>query len=84
MLARDGGLQNIDADGRRVRAQADSGARAVPTVIAVLEDAGVATASVTVARPSLDDVYLRLTGRSFAEADTEAESGRGDREGVRR
>jgi ABC-2 type transport system ATP-binding protein len=68
LLARVGGLQNIDADGRRVRARADSGARAVPTVIAVLEDAGVATASVTVARPSLDDVYLRYVGRSFEVA----------------
>jgi ABC-2 type transport system ATP-binding protein len=26
-------------------------------------------ASVTVARPSLDDVYLRHTGRAFADAD---------------
>ena len=45
---------------------------------------GMPVASVTVSRPSLDDVYLRLTGRSFAEADTAAENGRGDREGVRR
>jgi hypothetical protein len=27
---------------------------------------------VTVSRPSLDDVYLRYTGRSFDEADQEA------------
>jgi ABC-2 type transport system ATP-binding protein len=29
----------------------------------------VAVASVTVARPSLDDVYLRYAGRTFGEAD---------------
>jgi ABC-2 type transport system ATP-binding protein len=34
-------------------------------VLAALEVRGVDVASVTVARPSLDDVYLRHTGRSF-------------------
>ena len=38
----------------------------VPAVLAGLEAAGLAPASVTVARPSLDDVYLRHTGRAFA------------------
>ena len=32
---------------------------------------GVKVASVTVARPSLDDVYLRYAGRAFSEADEE-------------
>ena len=30
---------------------------------------GVKVASVTVSRPSLDDVYLRYAGRAFSEAD---------------
>jgi ABC-2 type transport system ATP-binding protein len=38
----------------------------VPAVLAGLEAAGLVPASVTVARPSLDDVYLRHTGRAFA------------------
>jgi ABC-2 type transport system ATP-binding protein len=37
----------------------------------------VEVASVTVARPSLDDVYLRHTGRAFAQADSES-AGRRD------
>jgi ABC-2 type transport system ATP-binding protein len=41
----------------------------VPAVLAALEGAGVRVDSVTVARPSLDDVYLRHAGRSFEEAD---------------
>ena len=45
------------------------GARAVPAVLAALETHGVGVASVTVARPSLDDVYLRCAGRSFGAAD---------------
>ena len=62
------GLRDVDRDGARLRARADSGARAVPAVLAALEDAGIAVASVTVARPSLDDVYLRYAGRSYEAA----------------
>jgi ABC-2 type transport system ATP-binding protein len=61
------GLRDVIADGARLRARADSGARAVPAVLAALDGAGVAVASVTVARPSLDDVYLRYAGRAYAE-----------------
>jgi ABC-2 type transport system ATP-binding protein len=38
-------------------------------VLATLDSHGVGVASVTVARPSLDDVYLRYAGRTFGEAD---------------
>ena len=40
-------------------------------MLQALESRGLAVESVTVARPSLDDVYLRYTGRAFAEADAE-------------
>jgi ABC-2 type transport system ATP-binding protein len=43
-------------------------------VLQSLEAHGIRVASVTVSRPSLDDVYLRTTGRSFTEADREDES----------
>ena len=59
------GLRDAVLDGTRLRARAESGARAVPAVLAALDDAGVAVASVTVARPSLDDVYLRHVGHAF-------------------
>jgi ABC-2 type transport system ATP-binding protein len=62
------GLRDVSADGARLRARADSGARAVPAVLAALDGAGIAVTSVTVARPSLDDVYLRYAGRSYEEA----------------
>ncbi|GAA4078124.1 ATP-binding cassette domain-containing protein [Nonomuraea soli] len=57
----------ITAAGRSLRARADDGAAAVPAVLAALDAAGVAVLSVTVARPSLDDVYLRHAGRVFEE-----------------
>jgi len=40
-------------------------------VLASLDGAGLPVASVLVSRPSLDDVYLRYTGRSFSDADSE-------------
>jgi ABC-2 type transport system ATP-binding protein len=41
----------------------------VPLVLAALEAHGVNASSVRVARPSLDDVYLKYTGRTFAQAE---------------
>jgi ABC-2 type transport system ATP-binding protein len=64
-------LYDVAVEARALRARADSGARAVPAVLAALEAEGVKVASVTVSRPSLDDVYLRYAGRSFNEADAE-------------
>ncbi len=68
-LGRVPGVREITVDGRRVSARADDGAAAVPAVLAALDQAGSPVAAVTVARPSLDDVYLRYAGRSFADAE---------------
>jgi ABC-2 type transport system ATP-binding protein len=68
----DGVMREVVLDGRWLRARVDSGASAVPAVLAALDAAGIRAAAVTVARPSLDDVYLRHTGRSFTQADQEA------------
>jgi ABC-2 type transport system ATP-binding protein len=54
-------------DGRLLSARVDDGAAAVPGVLAALDRAGTPAAAVTVARPSLDDVYLRHVGRRFTE-----------------
>jgi len=59
-------------DGRLLHLHADNGAQAVPVILQALEAGGVNVASVTVARPSLDDVYLKYTGRSFERAEAAA------------
>ena len=64
-------LYDVAVEARTLRARADSGARSVPAVLAALEAEGVKVASVTVSRPSLDDVYLQYAGRAFSEADQE-------------
>jgi ABC-2 type transport system ATP-binding protein len=66
------GVREVALDGRILRARVEHGARAVPIVLQALEARGLTAESVTVSRPSLDDVYLRYTGRSFEEADQEA------------
>ncbi|MEA2448793.1 MAG: type transport system ATP-binding protein [Thermoleophilaceae bacterium] len=70
-LAGVAGLREVKVvdDGRSVHARADDGARAVPSVLAALDAKAIPVASVKVARPSLDDVYLRYAGRSFAAAE---------------
>jgi len=74
-LARVDGLDEIIFDDRTLHARAEDGARTVPAVLAALDGADLEVAAVTVARPSLDDVYLRFAGRTFGEA----ESGDGGR-----
>ena len=67
-------VRDVAMESRTVRARADVGARALPSVLAALEAKGMKVTSVTVARPSLDDVYLRYAGRAFSEADVEVKS----------
>jgi ABC-2 type transport system ATP-binding protein len=70
-VGRIAGIGEIALDGRVLHARAESGATAVPAVLAALDSAGVRVASVTVARPSLDDVYLRYAGHTFDETSKE-------------
>ena len=72
VLERLDGVHDPTMTGRTLRARADDGARSVPSVLAALDAAGLGVASVTVARPSLDDVYLRYTGRAYRPESQEA------------
>jgi ABC-2 type transport system ATP-binding protein len=65
------GVGDAALEGRTLHARARDGAAAIPAVLAALDAHGVKAASVTLARPSLDDVYLRHAGRSFGRADAE-------------
>ena len=65
-------VRQTTADGTVVRARVADGPRALPAVLAGLEAGAVPVLSVTVARPSLDDVYLHYAGRSFGQAERSA------------
>jgi len=66
------GVSEVTVDGRFVRARARHGASTMPPALAALEAAGYTVSSVTMARPSLDEVYLRHAGRSFRDAEVNA------------
>jgi ABC-2 type transport system ATP-binding protein len=51
-----------------VRLYVDRGETAMPQILRTLDAAGVGLASLSLNRPSLDDVFLRQTGRSLREA----------------
>ncbi len=63
------GVHEVIVDGHRIHARVEHGAQAVPAILAALDAAGAPARSVTVARPSLDDVYLHYTGRDFHSDD---------------
>jgi ABC-2 type transport system ATP-binding protein len=66
-------VREIQIDGQTVMARSDNGAAALPQVLSALDAAGVEVAEITVARPSLDDVYLQFTGRRFGSAESQEE-----------
>jgi len=69
------GVDEVAIEGRTLHTQVPQGGRAVPVILQALDRAGVAVAQVSVSRPSLDDVYLSLTGKSMVSKDP-AEGGR--------
>jgi ABC-2 type transport system ATP-binding protein len=71
-------VREVSADGRLLRSRVADGARAVPTILAALDGRGIPVESVTMHRPSLDDVYLHYTGRDFRAEDEAGGEGEGE------
>jgi ABC-2 type transport system ATP-binding protein len=65
VIGRLNGFGQPALDGPRLSARTDHAASSVPAILAALDAAGIDVAAVTIARPSLDDVYFRHTGRAF-------------------
>jgi ABC-2 type transport system ATP-binding protein len=63
------GAGETHVEGDSVRVRVPNGAAAIPGILSTLDGRGFAVASVTTARPSLDDVYLHYTGRDFSSED---------------
>jgi ABC-2 type transport system ATP-binding protein len=56
-----------DEESGLVRLYVDRGEQAVPMLLRLLDSAGFAPTSIALNKPSLDDVFLRETGRSLRE-----------------
>ncbi len=57
-----------EADGGEVRLVSADGGKALPSLLAGLAKAGIDVHGVSVRRPTLDDVFLTLTGHSLRDA----------------
>jgi ABC-2 type transport system ATP-binding protein len=64
---------DVEVDGRVVRGRVARAGKAVPGLLRDLEGSGVALESIEVIRPTLDDVFLTLTGRTLRDADETAD-----------
>ena len=63
------GARELSADGGEIRFRVPRGDVALPELLRALDAKGIAMLSVQVHRPTLDDVFLTLTGRSLREAE---------------
>ncbi|QDQ92435.1 ATP-binding cassette domain-containing protein [Rhodococcus sp. WB9] len=66
------GLAGVEVDGHHVRGEVQRAGRAIPGLLRDLDRTDVTLASIEVHRPTLDDVFLTLTGRSLRDAETAA------------
>jgi ABC-2 type transport system ATP-binding protein len=67
VAAKISGVHEVSADGTTVRIHATGGDAVVPELVLALAAADVAVLTVDLRRPTLDDVFLALTGRSLRE-----------------
>jgi ABC-2 type transport system ATP-binding protein len=66
------GRATVDEHTRRVTVPSDGGATRLATVIREFDDGGIAIDDIGLRRPTLDDVFLSLTGHVAAEEPTES------------
>lgn len=67
-------VREISADGPMLRLYVEEGANAMIAILRLLDSDGIALQSVTIAEPTLDDVFLRHTGHSLRDAGQRDES----------
>ena len=79
ILGRYPAVREITVDGRAVRMTVDHGEEALPGMLRALDGEGIKMASIQLARPTLDDVFLTLTGRSLRD---DSVQGNGNGRGV--
>jgi ABC-2 type transport system ATP-binding protein len=61
------GVRDASVNGRSLRLTVDHGEESLPGVLRALDAAGIGLESIQLARPSLDDVFLTVTGRSLRD-----------------
>jgi daunorubicin resistance ABC transporter ATP-binding subunit len=64
-----------DPSTRRASIAAPAGARLLPIVVRALDDAGVPVEDIALRRPTLDEVFLELTGRTTGDGKSDKHDG---------
>jgi ABC-2 type transport system ATP-binding protein len=59
--------QNVEVDGQHVRGRVQRAGIVIPGLLRELDQAGITLTSIEVRRPTLDDVFLTVTGRSLRD-----------------
>jgi ABC-2 type transport system ATP-binding protein len=62
-------VRELVVEGDRLTLVVTQGGEAIPVVLRLLEGKGIGVADITLSRPSLDDVFLRVTGHSLLRTD---------------
>jgi ABC-2 type transport system ATP-binding protein len=81
IIGRLAGARDVVVDGQLVTARVVDGPRALPELLRTADQAGIRVATAQVHRPTLDDVFLTLTGRSLREAESNTA---GDKDAARK
>lgn len=78
MLDQEPYVRELSVDDGQLRLYVDDGGTALPQLIRLLDQADIGVSSISMSEPTLDDVFLRKTGRSLRDehagrADADAE-----------
>ena len=68
------GTPSVEEATRRCSVSAPGGSRLLPVVVRALDEAGVEVEDISLRRPTLDEVFLALTGRSAGARDGDSGS----------
>jgi ABC-2 type transport system ATP-binding protein len=71
-------VREVSAADGALRLTVDHGEEALPVLLRVLDAAGITITAISMARPTLDDVFLTLTGRSLRDDSPRAERDNGE------
>ncbi|MDC7122019.1 ATP-binding cassette domain-containing protein [Cellulomonas fimi] len=78
LVSRVPGARDVSVDGRTVSARVADAPAAVPGVVVAASAAGLTVATAQAIRPTLDDVFLALTGRSLRDEGAPPDAVTGD------
>jgi ABC-2 type transport system ATP-binding protein len=67
LLAAGETVREVSVAGDQIRLTVTNGEQALPVLLRVLDAAGITLREVSLSRPTLDDVFLTVTGRSLRE-----------------